>query len=473
MRQQSPRDFNAYGCADLRKSVVRLNRRQVLEAGGIGLLGLGLPQLLAGRAAASSGGEGPGFGKAKRCIFLFMWGGPSQLDTFDMKPDAPREVRGLFKPVATRTPGIQICEHFTRLAGLTDKLAIVRSLNHTDPAHLSSGHATLTGQLAPKLNSDADPPSDRDTPHLGAMLARLRTTSGTLPPFVTLPWKAYHPAAPGGQAPGQHGGWLGRKYDPLLVTGDPSKPDWKVDALSLADGISYERIDSRHALLAEIDRQRAAFDAADVTGFKEQAFGLLSSQAAREAFDLSREPDSVRDRYGRNIHGQCVLVARRLIEHGVPLVNVNWHNDGRNFWDTHGQNFSRLKKELIPPSDQALSALLEDLDQRGLLEDTIVAWVGEFGRRPQIDGGNAKDGGRAHWPFCYSGLLAGGGIAGGAVYGRSDKHAAHPDESPVSPQDYAATLMHALGIPREQAVADRFGRPIRVYGGEPILELFG
>jgi len=423
-------------------------------------------------ADATSIGRPAGFGKAKRCIFLFMWGGPSQLDTFDMKPDAPAEIRGLFKPMSTRVPGIQICEHFERVAHVTDKLAIVRSLHHTDPAHLSSGHATLTGHWAPKLNSDADPPSERDTPHLGAMLARLRETGGTLPPFVTLPWKAYHPAAPGGQAPGQHGGFLGRKYDPLLVTGDPNHKDWRVQELSLADGVSYERIDSRRELLGAIDQQRAALGAGDLTGLKEKAFQLLASQDARRAFDLSQEPDAVRDRYGRNIHGQCVLLARRLVEQGVPLVSVNWHNDGRNFWDTHGQNFSRLKKELIPPSDQALSALLEDLDARGMLEDTIVAWVGEFGRRPQIDNGNARDGGRAHWPFCYSGLLAGGGIRGGAVYGRSDKHAAHPDESPVSPLDYAATIMHALGIPEDTTIPDTFGRPMKVYGGAPIAELF-
>ena len=474
-RQPSARDFSDQGCADLRGKVARtFNRRQVLQAGSLGLLGLSLPQLWAAQsAAASTGGQAAGFGKAKRCIFLFMWGGPSQLDTFDMKPEAPAEIRGLFKPMSTRVPDIQICEHFERLAHVTDKLAVIRSLNHTDPAHLSSGHATLTGHLAPKINSDADPPSDRDTPHLGSLLAHLRETSSTLPPFVTVPWKALHPAAPGGQAPGQHGGFLGHRYDPLLVTGDPSRPDWRVEELSLADGISYERIDSRQALLNEIDAQRAALDSADVNGLKQQAFGLLASQQARQAFDLTQESDQVRDRYGRNIHGQSVLLARRLVEHGVPLVSVNWHNDGHNFWDTHGANFSRLKKELIPPSDQALSALLEDLDARGLLEDTIVAWVGEFGRKPQIDNGNANDGGRAHWPFCYSGLLAGGGIRGGAVYGRSDRHAAHPDESPVSPQDYASTLMHALGIAEEATIADRFGRPIRVHGGRPIKELFG
>ena len=211
-------------------------------------------------------------------------------------------------------------------------------------------------------------------------------------------------------------------------------------------------------------------DASDAAGLKQKAFGLLASTKARTAFDLSQEPSAVRDRYGRNIHGQCVLLARRLVEHGVPLVSVNWHNDGHNFWDTHGRNFSRLKRELIPPADQALSALLEDLHARGMLDDTIVAWVGEFGRRPQIDAGNAGDGGRAHWPFCYSGLLAGGGIPGGTVYGKSDKHAAYPAESPVSPQDFAATLLYALGIPEETTVNDSVGRPVRVYGGTPIFK---
>lgn len=472
--RDAPRDFTDTGCADLRRSARKFSRRAVLRAGGLGVVGLSLPQLLAARAlAAPAGASGSGFGRAKRCIFIFMWGGPSQLDTFDMKPDAPAEIRGPFKPTSTRQSDIQICEHFSRLASVTDKLSIIRSLNHTDPAHLSSGHATLTGHLAPKINSDADPPSERDTPHLGSMLARLRETSAALPPAVTLPWLAYHPAAPGGQAPGQHGGWLGRKYDPMLIEGDPNKPGWKVDELSLADGISYERIDARQRLLESIDRQRAEIDSAGADGFKQQAFDLLASSEARSAFDLAQESDAVRDRYGRNIHGQCVLLARRLVEHGVPLVNVNWHNDGHNFWDTHGKNFSRLKSELIPPSDQALSALLEDLDARGMLADTIVAWVGEFGRRPQIDAGNAGDGGRAHWPYCYSGLLAGGGIAGGAVYGRSDKHAARPDESPVGPQDYTATILHALGIPHDATVADRFGRPQRVYGGAPITQLFG
>ena len=313
-------------CSDFRQlAAATMNRRQVLQAGGLGLLGLGLPQLWAAqaRAAQSAHSAAAGFGKAKRCIFLFMWGGPSQLDTFDPKPLAPVEIRGPFKAISTRVSDIQISEHFARVSQLTDKLAIVRSLCHDDPAHLSSGHMTLTGHLAPTLKSDAAPPSDRDTPHLGSMLARLRPTSGTLPSFVTLPWMALHPAAPGGRAPGQNGGWLGRKYDPLLVTGDPNRADWRVEELSLLDGVSYERIDSRRGLLSEIDRQRSELAGADVTGLKDRAFGLLTSPQARTAFDLAQEPETVRDRYGRNIHGQCVLLARRLAEQGVPLVSVN------------------------------------------------------------------------------------------------------------------------------------------------------
>lgn len=462
-------------CSDFRRlDGMTMNRRHVLQAGGLGLLGLSLPQLWAAqsRAATAPPNTVAGFGKAKRCIFLFMWGGPSQLDTFDPKPLAPAEVRGPFKTISTRVSDIQISEHFARVSQLTDKLAIVRSLCHDDPAHLSSGHLTLTGHLAPTLKSDAAPPSERDTPHLGSMLARLRGGSSTLPSFVTLPWMALHPAAPGGRAPGQNGGWLGHKYDPLLVSGDPSKSDWRVQELSLLDGVSYDRIDSRRTLLGEIDRQRAELATSDVTGLKDRAFGLLTSANARSAFDLSQESDATRDRYGRNIHGQCVLLARRLVEQGVPLVSVNWHNDGKNFWDTHGHNFSRLKDDLIPPADRALSALLEDLDQRGLLDETIVAWVGEFGRNPRIEPGGGG-GGRNHWPFCYSGLLAGGGIRGGAVYGRSDQHAARPAESPVSPQDYAATLLHALGIAPQTAVEDRFGRPNRVCEGRPMTSLFG
>ena len=449
----------------------QLPRRTLLGAGSLGLLGLGLPSLWTNSAQGSQAGT-PGLGRAKRCIFLFMWGGPSQLDTFDMKPAAPAEVRGSFQSMATPVPGLQMCEHFEHLAPLMDRVAVVRSLTHDDPAHLSSAHTILTGHLPPVNKSDAEPPSERDTPHIGSLISKLRGPQNGLPPAVTMPWLAYHPAAPGGVAPGQHGGWLGRTYDPLLVGGDPSKPDWNVPALSLLEGLSSPRLLDRKRLLSDIDAQRQALDrtaaGAGLSTQQAQAFGLLASPNVRTAFDLQAEPDEVRDRFGRNIHGQCVLLARRLIECGVQLVSINWHNDGRNFWDTHGNNFNRLKDDLIPPADRALAALLTDLEDRGLLDETLVVWVGEFGRRPQINGD-----GREHHPFCYSGLLAGGGIRGGGVYGRSDATAYYPAENPVTPQDFNATVMHALGIPEDATLPDRTDRPVRLRHGRAIAELFG
>lgn len=465
--------------AGANQSVTRFgpNRRAILQAGVLGTLGFSLPMLWRRQASAESGATLPGFGRAKSCILLFMWGGPSQLDTFDMKPDAPDEIRGSFQPIETNVPGIQVCEHFRHLAGQMDKVAVLRSLTHDDPAHLSSAHTLLTGHLPPVNKSDAEPPSDRDTPHLGAVMSRLRPSSSGLPPFVSMPWLVYHPAAPGGRAPGQHGGWLGHQYDPLLVTGDPSKPDWRLPALSLMDGVSPERLDHRHDLLRGLDVQRAGIERSGLLNQfgeqQQQAFGLLTSATVREAFDLNQEPSEMRDHYGRNIHGQCVLLARRLVERGVPLVSVNWHDDGKAFWDTHGNNFNRLRNELIPPADQALAALLDDLRHRGLLDETLIAWVGEFGRRPQISGKTDGSGGREHWPFCYSGLFAGGGIRGGTVYGSSDNHAAYPADHPTSPHDYAATILHALGVPHDQTLPDRLNRPHRVYGGEPVTAVFG
>lgn len=443
-------------------------RRALLQAGGLSLLGW-----QTGALSALAGSGENGFGRAKACIFLFMWGGPSQLETFDMKPDAPDEVRGDFRPISTATPGLQICEHFGQLAQRTERVAVIRSLSHNDPAHLSSGHATITGHLAPVVRSDRDPPSDRDTPHIGAMMTRLRPPQNQMPGSVILPWKCYHPAAPGGEAPGQHGGWLGPRYEPLLLGGDPNQPAWRPPALQLLDGVTPARLESRRALLATLDRQRPALEKAAAAGrwdeHQQSVVNLLLAPEVARAFDISQEPEAVRERYGRNLHGQCVLLARRLVEHGVPVVNVNWHNDGKNFWDTHGDNFNRMKNDLIPPADRALSALLDDLEERGMLDSTIVAWVGEFGRRPQITRNNA---GREHWPHCYSGLLAGGGICGGAVYGASDKHAAYPVQDPVSPQDYAATLFYALGVDIKQTLLDRDGRPHRVCEGEPLRALF-
>jgi hypothetical protein len=390
-----------------------------------------------------------------------------------MKPGAPIDIRGEFQPISSNVPGIHVCEHFKSVAGVMDKVCVIRSLCHDDAAHLSSGHATLTGHLAPVVRSDAEPPSDRDSPHIGSAVARLRPGRPELPSFVTLPWLVYHSAAPGGHAPGQDGGWLGKRYSPLLITGDPNDAKWRIPELSLLDSVTTDRLEGRRELLRSLDLLRAGTDSArtlsEVDSFQDKAFALLGSPAVRQAFDLGRETSAVRDRYGRNIHGQSVLLARRLVEHGVPIVSVNWHNDGKFFWDTHGNNFKRLKNDLIPPADQALAALLSDLAERGLLDDTLVCWVGEFGRKPQITPG----GGREHWPGCYCGLMAGAGIQGGTVFGASDNLGGRPAENPVSPLDYAATVYHALGIRPNTALMNRLDRPIELCDGKPITALWG
>jgi hypothetical protein len=396
-----------------------------------------------------------------------MWGGPSQLDTWDLKPDAPAEVRGEFRPIATRVPGVSISEHFPRLARLADRYAIVRSLTHDDPAHLSSVHHLMTGHHAPKVKSDADPPSRRDSPAVGSALARLRPTGLALPPCVTMPWIVSHPAAPGGKAPGQNAGWLGPAYDPFLLTADPAAPNFAVPQLNRPAELTSERLEARRELLASLDARATSAD-----GFSsslQRALDLLTSDAARRAFDIAQEPAVLRDRYGRHTHGQCLLLARRLIEAGVRLVCVNWHFDGQFFWDTHQNNFNGLKHRLMPPADQGLSALLEDLAQRSLLDETLVVWVGEFGRSPRINRGNA---GREHHPGCYSAVLAGGGVRGGQVYGRSDHQAAYPAADPVSPADLTATIYHALGVPPDATIQDREGRPATLTEGRPLLALF-
>jgi hypothetical protein len=450
-------------------------RRAILRAGPLGLFAATPLAAMAPVTAAPNTGilHSPGFGRARRCLLLFMWGGPSQLDTLDLKPNAPAEVRGEFRPVSTATPGLQICEHFRHLAALSERVAIIRSLCHDDPAHLSSAHTTLTGCLPPVNKSDDEPPSRRDFPHVGVVATEYHSPAPGMPGSVMLPWKTLHPAAPGGVAPGQTGGWLGSRRDPLLVTGDPSQANWQAPALQLLDGLDSHRLHSRQHLLDAVDTQQRQLHqiatATDLTSQQLEAFRLLAAPAVRQAFDLTRETDSTRDRYGRNIHGQCVLLARRLLEHGVPFVTVNWHNDGRNFWDTHGNNFQRLKNDLIPPADQALSAVLSDLEDRGMLDDTLVVWTGEFGRRPQITASNA---GREHHPWCYSGLLAGGGVRGGAVYGASDEIARFPREKPVSPHDLTATILHSLGIPPEATLKDATGRPHQLYHGKPITEIF-
>ncbi|HJT32004.1 MAG TPA: DUF1501 domain-containing protein [Pirellulales bacterium] len=454
------------------------NRREVLRAGSLGLLGLGWPQLLQSQARAETPNEAS-FGRAKSCILLFMWGGPAHQDTWDLKPNAPIEVRGEFKPIPTRVPGIQICEHLPLLAERADRLAIVRSLTHTNVDHTAATHFLLTGQPPPKGGDLSN-----DWPHVGSVLARLGRGVGPLPPFVSMRPKPHvENDVPRfvEESHGQFAGWLGQSYNPLTIDADPSHAGYHVGDFALPPEISLARLDDRRGLLIKVNEQLRRLEQTSPTmdHYYRRAFDLLSSAAGGSAFKLDEEPDSVRDRYGRHPHGQSVLQARRLIERGVPLVTVYWPSEGiKNvsvYWDTHSRNFVDLKQRLMPPADQAFSALLDDLEVRGLLDETLVVWTGEFGRTPKVGQRNSDAGagadGRDHWPGCFSAVLAGGGVRGGQVYGASDRYAAYPAADAVAPLDLVATVYHLLGVPAELALEDQQGRPLVVCPGSPIRAL--
>jgi hypothetical protein len=442
-----------------------------------------LPELLAGRAlAAPSHASSGSFGRAKSCILLFMWGGPAQQDTWDMKPDAPSDFRGEFQPIATNVPGIQICEHFPRLAQQVDRLAIVRSMTHTDVNHTTATHFLLTGQ--PPLPPGAD--KRREWPHMGSVLAHLGRGRDPLPPFVQMRPKLENDVPRFvEESQGQRAGWLGPTFDPLTIDADPSRGDYRVGDFSLQPEISLSRLAERRDLLSALDRRQGeAIAAASATALPRhyrRAFDLLDSAAGQDVFDLSAEPAELRERYGNNPHGQSVLQARRLVERGVPLVTVFWPNDGiKNvsvYWDTHSRNFVDLKERLMPVADQAFTALLDDLTARGLLDETLVLWTGEFGRTPRVgqrnsDAGAGRDG-RDHWPGCFTSVLAGGGIAGGQVYGASDRYAAYPAVDPVEPVDLVATVYHLMGVDPHLTLPDPSGRPIIICPGSPVYPLLG
>jgi hypothetical protein len=344
--------------------------------------------------------------------------------------------------------------------------AVVRSMAHTDPAHLSTVHLLMTGRTAAKPNSDADGASRQDAPCLGAVVQQRLSANGPVPKAVTLPWIVSHPAAPGGTAPGQNGGWLGSAFDPFLVTGNPNAANFSVTGLATTADVSQDRLTGRAALCRMLDKTGGP--SGDYADTRNKALNLLTSPEVARAFDVNREPPAIRDRYGRHPHGQSVLLARRLVEAGTRLVTVNWPDDGRAFWDTHGDNFPSLKTRLMPPADAAFAALLDDLTDRGMLDETLVVWVGEFGRAPKV----AKAG-REHWPRCYSAVLAGGGVRGGTVYGASDSIGGEPTEYRTSPQDLTATIYHALGIDPATTVTDRLGRAASLTEGSPLKSLFG
>jgi hypothetical protein len=442
-----------------------LTRRDFLHAGSLSYLGLSLPSWLGLKALGAVNQR-----KDVNCILMFLVGGPSQLDTWDMKPEAPAEIRGPYKPVRTNVTGLQISEVFPKMARHADKWALVRSLYHTAAAVHDTGHQMMqTGRLFQ---------GGIEYPHIGCVLSKLRGAKGDVPPHVLLPRPIGNT---GGNMPhGQNAGFLGKLYDPFVLNADPSEPSFKVPDMLPPEYMPALRVDRRRNWREMIDKSVKQFesnpDARLLDSTFHQAYTLMSSAKAREAFDLAKEPEDSRSRYGKNRFGQSCLLARRLIEAGVRFVTVNMFETvfDEITWDIHGSSpFSPIScyRDLVGPMfDAAYTALLEDLQQRGLLEETLVVAMGEFGRTPKVN----PAGGRDHWPQCWSIVFAGGGVRGGQAVGESDEIGAAPKTRPVNPGEVAATIYHALGISLDTELPGAAGRPIRLvdHGVEPIRELF-
>lgn len=454
------------------RSNTRIPRRTLLRVGGAGLLGINLPGLL--RAADASKPAGPKV-RAKRVIFLFQWGGPSHIDMFDRKDDAPNDIRGPLKSISSSASGIQVCEKLPEMAKRMHHVSLIRTMTHTMKNHNSAGYYALSGHAPP-----TDDQRLRDSldlfPAYGSVVDKLAPNRSGMPTFVSYP----HVISDGSITPGQHASFLGKAHDPLLFTEDPNSPGFKLPELSLPDNLSLDRLHRRREMQKLVDRQAKLLDfSAEARGFDEyyeRAIGMLTSDKVRQAFDLSAEPPEVRDRYGRTTYGQGCLLARRLIEADVKFVTVYFsrsiggQSTTEGGWDTHGFNntkmFPIVDQFHFPITEQTLPTLLDDLDERGLLEDTLVLWMGEFGRTPKINGNASRD----HWPQCYTALLAGGGVKRGFVYGKSDASAMYPDEHPVKPEDLAATLYYLLGISPDSEIHDRNNRPLAI-AGKPVLEV--
>ena len=447
-----------------------LSRREVLQVGYSGLLGLGLPSLLQARDNTT--------GKSKTTsprsvILIFLTGAPSHQDMFDLKPDAPAEVRGEFKPIASRTPGLQICEHLPQLASRSDRYAIVRSMTHGLPSHEHATHMVLTG--IDKMPVGATHMASRsDWPCYASGLDFVRPRNDGIPNGVMLPTYLNN----GYGFSGQNAGVLGPKYDPWQVKQDPNAATFQVDNLSLPVGLSVSDLDNRMKLLASVNHQRSSLESSqsvlEFSDHQERAVSMLSASRISQAFSIDRESPRVRDTYGRHPFGQSLLLARRLVEAGVPIVQANMGQ--MNNWDTHTNNFKQLKDRLLPPLDRGVSALLDDLETRGLLDETLVVMVGEFGRTPKLGGNVGTPGfvpdGRDHWAGVFFALFAGAGVRGGQVIGRSDKIAAYPAANPYYPSNLGATIYTTLGIDPQTMIADRLKRPMRLNEGERIEPLY-
>ncbi len=444
-----------------------ITRREMLRIGGLVFTGLTWADVLRAREPSPTPPLSPGegrrpatFGRAKSCIVIFNYGGPSHLDTFDLKPDAPPEIRGEFRPVATSVPGVSISEHLPRLARIADRYSIIRSVHHRDNDHAIGAYLALTGYSHPRNDVlGIEPPATPlDLPSMGSIVSKLRPADRSMFSYVTLGDLRHLGHF---DSLGQNAGCLGRTYDPFTLPF--ARPingvldmQGVTSVMTQVDGV---QLDSRRRLLAQMTPNLEAHT--------RRAFELLASPACRNAFNLSNEARPIRDLYGSTSFGQNCLLARRLVEAGVPMVTL--YSAGNRDWDTHGANFRNLKDTLLPPMDRGVSALLDDLDNRGLLDETLVVWMGDMGRTPRIN----RDAGRDHWSFCYSIVLAGGGVRGGQVHGSSDRSAAYPATQQVSPADIAATIYHCLGIDPRAHVADQQNRPLVVSAGTPIGALLG
>jgi hypothetical protein len=442
-----------------------MTRRDLIRVGSLSALGLSLPQVL--RASERTAKLKV---RAKSVIFLHQFGGPSHHDTFDMKPDAPAEIAGEFKPIKSNAPGLNVCERLPGVARVMDKVCLVRSVRHEMKNHNSAGYYSLTGYA---------PPSDdqrlRDSrelfPAYGSVVDALAPARAGMPTFVSYPYVI----SDGSITPGQHASFLGKAHDPLFIGQDPSAADFRLPELSLPGNLTPERIANRREMLRLIDKQAELLEfSARAKGIDEtyaKALTMLSSPEVKKAFDLSAEPAAVRERYGRTAYGQGCLLARRLVEAGARFINVYLSpviGGCESGWDTHGFNgkpmYPILKNYLLPLTDKTLPALLEDLDQRGLLDSTLVVWMGEFGRTPRIN----KIAGRDHWPQCYPVVLAGGGVKRGFAFGASDKFGAFPAQDPVRPEDISATMFHLLGIDPKTEIRDALNRPLPISAGSVI-----
>jgi Protein of unknown function (DUF1501) len=461
------------------RSCEGVSRREWLRAGALSTLGLALPELTAGRllsAPASRNAVLPrSFGRAKSCIVLFLFGAPAHQDLWDLKPHAPAQVRGEFQPIPTSVPDLFVGEHIPRLAQRADKFALVRSVTHPDNTHTVAMHYMLAGvrHARPATNPQNAPD---DFPCYGAVMNWVAAHGGRaapagqsishVRPSVSLNAPANQVSANNHIFPGFFAGFLGPAHDPLFVPQNANAREFRPLPI-VAD---RARLESRRSLLSTVESQAAAFERTRaVRGFDSdyaKAFDVLTSAGVRDAFDLEEEPERLRSEYGRTPFGQGCLLARRLVERGVSLVTVNWERDDA-YWDTHKNNFADMKDKLCPNLDQGYAALLDDLEARGLLDETLVVMLGEFGRTPQINAAAGRD----HWAPCNTVVFAGGGIPGGAVYGASDRLAAYPASDPVTPQDLSATIYHLLGVDPHLTLRDPTGRPYELSTGEPIWPL--